>query len=288
MKVFITGGGGLLGGKLRKILVDYKFDVYASFYDKLIIGDNFYQMDITKKNDVFHILKKVSPDVIVHTAAYTDVDGCEKDRNTAFLINIKGTINLANVAEKLNAKFVYISTDYVFNGKKGRYTEDETTDPINYYGITKLEGEKIVSKICSNFVIARPAVIYGSEKKNFVTWVVDMLKNRKNINIVTDQYVSPTLNIDLAEQLKVLIEKDLNGVFHTSGRDRISRYDFVRCIAEVFNLNENFINPIKMKDMNWIAQRPKDSSLDISKMVKFKKPYSVKESLSLFREEGEL
>lgn len=284
MKILITGGSSLLGQQLSETLEENNFDVFTSFYNNAIIKKNCFQMDITKKDEVLSVLKKISPNVVIHTAAYTNVDGCEKNKEFAFNVNVQGTVNIANAAEKLNSKFVYISTDYVFNGKQGRYKEDDETNPIDYYGVTKLKGEKYVRNICSNYVIARPSVIYGNEKKNFVTWVIDMLKNKKKINIVTDQFVSPTLNIDLSEQLLALLEKDITGVFHTAGGERISRYDFVKKITEVFNLKETFIKPITMEDLNWIAQRPKDSSLNISKISKLKKPYPIKKSLMILKE----
>lgn len=287
MRVLITGGSGLLGAKLREVFEENKYDVYALFHSKPITRKNYFQIDITQKDDVFHVLKKISPDVVVHTAAYTNVDGCEKDKGTAFAVNVQGTENVASATEKLHAKFVYISTDYVFNGNKGRYKEEDATDPIDYYGVTKLEGEKSVTNVCSDFVIARPSVIYGAVKINFVTWAIDMLKKKKNFNIVNDQYVSPTFNGDLAEQLVALIDQDETGIFHTAGGERISRYDFVKSIADIFNFEETFINPIKMEDMNWIARRPKDSSLDVSKISKYKKPYLIRESLTLFKEEIE-
>jgi len=281
MKVLITGSRGLLGMKLEEIFKENDYNVYGIDILNQIEKNNYFPLDITQKENIEVIFKKVNPDVVVHTAAYTNVDGCEKDKKSAFAVNVQGTKNLAGSAEEIDAKFVYISTDYVFNGEKGRYKENDDTDPIDYYGVTKLEGEKYVEKICTNFIIARSSVIYGSNKNNFVTWVVDMLKKGKKINIVTDQYVSPTLNIDLAEQLVALIDKDVLGVFHTAGRDRINRYDFVNVIADVFDLDESLVNPVRMDDMNWIAKRPRDSSLDISKISEIKKPYKVREAVRL-------
>lgn len=285
MKVLITGSSGMLGMKLEEVLKENDHDVYATFHQSPIEKEKSFQLDVTLAEDVDQVLKKVSPDVVVHTAAYTNVDGCEKDRDTAFAVNAQGTRNLADSTEKMGAKFVYVSTDYVFDGEKGFYKENDATNPINYYGTTKLEGEEAVKKICSDFIIARASVIYGVNRKNFVTWVVDALEKGKHINIVTDQYVSPTLNTDLAEQLVALIEKDTKGVFHTAGGERISRYDFVRGIADIFGLGKNLINPVRMADINWIARRPMDSSLDVSKISKFKKPCSVKESVRSFRKE---
>lgn len=285
MKVLITGSSGTLGMKLKKVLKENDHDVYATFHQSPIEKEKSFQLDVILAEDVDRVLKKVSPDVVVHTAAYTNVDGCEKDRDTAFAVNAQGTRNLADSAEKMGAKFVYVSTDYVFDGEKGFYKENDAANPINYYGTTKLGGEEAVKKICSEFIIARTSVIYGANKKNFVTWVVDALEKGKHINIVTDQHVSPTLNTDLAEQLVALIEKDTKGVFHTAGGERISRYDFVNVIADLFGLDKNLINPVRMADINWIARRPMDSSLDVSKIAKFKKPCSVKESVRSFRKE---
>ena len=285
MKVLITGGSGLLGVKLWEILEENDYEVYASFHKNPIDGKNCFQMDITQKDDVFHALKKVSPDVVVHTAAYTNVDSCEKSRKKAFDVNVKGTENVANAIEKIDARLVYISTDYVFDGDSGFYKENDSTNPVNYYGLTKLEGEESVKKICSSFAIARTSVIYGSNKRNFATWVIDQLKRGEQVNIVTDQYVSPTLNIDLAEQLLGLIEEDARGVFHTAGGERISRYDFTMVVADVFGLDKNLIGPAKMEDMSWYAKRPVDSSLDVSKISEIKKPYILKEAVRLLKED---
>jgi dTDP-4-dehydrorhamnose reductase len=284
MKVLIIGGSGLLGMKLWEVCEEKNYDVYASFHQNPITRKNCFQMDITRKKDVFHVLRKVSPDWVVHTAAYTNVDDCEKNRNRAFDVNVKGTENVANAVEKIDAKLVYISTDYVFDGEKGFYKEDDLVNPVNYYGLTKLEGEKVVKNICRNFAIARTSVIYGGNKRNFVTWVIEHLAKGEQINIVTDQFVSPTFNVDLAEQLLGLIRNDERGVFHTAGRERISRYDFTMVVADVFGLDKDLINPVKMDDVHWLARRPLDSSLDVSKISEIKKPYIVKEAVRLLQE----
>ena len=285
MKILVIGGSGLLGNKLYQLLEESNYDVYSTFYKNPNYAKNCFQLDITSKDQVNHVLNKVSPDVVVQTAAYTNVDDCERNRDRAYDINVMGTKNIAIAANKLSAKLVYISTDYVFDGKKGLYIEDDPLNPINYYGLTKLEGEEIVKKICSNFIIARTSVIYGSNKINFVTWIIDQLKKGKQIDIVTDQYVSPTLNIDLAEQLLGLIEKDARGVYHTAGGERISRYDFSMAIADVFDLDKDLINPAKMEDFNWPAKRPVDSSLDLSKISEIKKPCIVKEGVKMLQED---
>jgi len=151
--------------------------------------------------------------------------------------------------------------------------------------MTKLRGENIVKKICSNYIIARTSVIYGANKNNFVTWIISNLKNNKKISIVNDQFNSPTYNINISEQLITLIENDLKGVFHTASSERINRYDFALKIADIFDYNTNLIKPTKMDNMSWIAKRPKDTSLCTSKIANFIKTYKVTEALELLRKE---
>jgi len=144
---------------------------------------------------------------------------------------------------------------------------------------------RYVQETCDDFAIARTSVIYGYNKKNFVTWIIGELEKKRQVKIVADQWVSPTLNIDLAKQVLALIEKDREGIFHTAGGERINRYDFSLKIAEVFDFDKNLITPTEMGKMKWIAKRPRDSSLNISKISEIKKPYKVEESLQLLKKE---
>ena len=283
MRILITGGSGLLGQVLELKLKEHDYDVYSTFNKNPLPQNKKFKLDITNKNNVDHILKMSSPDVIVHTAAYTNVDKCEKNKDIAYAINVKGTENIVEFGRQTNTKLIYISTDYVFDGKKGLYGETDSANPINYYGFTKFQGEELVVKKLNDFIIARASVIFGVNKRNFVTWLIDQLNIGREINIVNNQYVSPTLNIDLVEQIIELIENNQIGIFHTAGAERISRYDFAIAVADAFDLDTNLVKPIKMDKMDWLAQRPKDSSLDVSKISDFKKPYRVKKSLHIFK-----
>ena len=286
MKVLVIGGSGLFGKKLRDVLEENNFDVYVTYNQTPPVKkDKSYKLDITQKKDLDFIFKKINPDLIVHSAAFTNVDECERNKYLAYIINARATTNIAESGKKIKSKLIYISTDYVFDGEKGFYQEDEKTGPINYYGITKLKGEKAVKIICNNFIIARTSVIFGNNIGNSATWMIDKIKKGREVNIVIDQYVSPTLNVDLAEQIVSLIEKDATGIFHTAGAERISRYDFAMVIADVFNLNKSLITPVKTVDMNWLALRPKDSSLNVTKISNLKKPFKVKKAVSLLKEE---
>lgn len=285
MKILLTGGSGLFGRAFIDLIKGTLHELYATYNQNPLNIENAISLDITDVKQVKKIIiEKIAPDIIVHAAAFTNVDKCEVEKNKAYEINAKATENIAKTANEIHAKMIYISTDYVFDGEKGMYSEEDETNPINYYGSTKLEGEKAVIENCNDYIIARTSVIYGANKKNFATWVINELKDGREINIITDQWVSPTLNMDLAEQILALIEKDEHGIFHTAGGERISRYDFVIKLAEIFGFNKELVNPATSDKMKWIARRPRDSSLNVSKISNIKKPYKVSYALEKLKE----
>jgi dTDP-4-dehydrorhamnose reductase len=257
--------------------------VYATYHSDVFDDDYFFPLDISDAAYTMAFIDEMKPDVVVLTAAYTNVDGCEKNKEDAFSLNVTGTKNVAEACETVGAKMVYISSDYVFNGMKGHYSETDGTDPIDYYGLTKLMGEEQVKSICSNFIIARTSVLYGIHKPNFVTWLISQLEKKKSFEIVTDQIISPTYTFDLSEQLLALLDRDACGMFHTAGGEILSRFDMAVRIAEVFDYDVDLVKPTSMEMLSWVAKRPKDSSLNVSKIAKFKKPYSLEESLGLLR-----
>ena len=183
---------------------------------------------------------------MVHTAAETNVDRCEVNREHAWKVNVKGTRNIAEVCNGISAKVVYVSTDYVFDGGKGSYTEDDESNPVNYYGLTKLEGERCVTEICADHVIIRTSVLYGWHpwKPNFVKWVIESLREAKQISVVNDHFNSPTLADNLAEVMLEIIDRNLRGLYHTARRERINRFEFALKIAETFDLDSNLIKSI--------------------------------------------
>jgi dTDP-4-dehydrorhamnose reductase len=228
-------------------------------------------MDVTNEDEVRHVFDQVKPDIIVHAAAETNVDRCEIHRNAALAVNSEGTRIVAKACERDNGRMVYVSTDYVFDGKKGRYTEDDKPNPVNYYGLTKLMGEKHVTRLCKRFAILRTSVLYGvhAERPNFAMWVVRNLKQGKPLTIVEDHFNSPTLANNFAGSILEIANKGLEGIYHIAGSDRASRYEFAMKIAEMFDLDANLVRPIKMGELKaWIAKRPKDSSLSTDKVRK--------------------
>ena len=287
MKVFITGGSGLLGSKVAEIAFERGYDVYSGYNSHKPEFGEPVKFDLANPDSIVKAIGKVKPDIIIHSAALTDVDKCEVEKELAYRINVEGTKVVAEMARKLGSFMVYISTDYVFDGERGMYKEDDETNPINHYGYTKLLGEGY----CQDFCIARTCVIYGAKpasgKVNFVLWLINKLENGESVRIITDQFITPTLNTNLAKMVLECAERELRGIFHLAGATRVSRFEFAQKIAKEFGLDENLIMSAKMDDINWIAKRPKDSSLDTSKAQNLldEKPYDIKKALKVLKEE---
>ena len=277
MTKLLVIGGGLLGREIARTSRD-KFETALTYHSNQLEMENcqMYPMDITQN---VNIIESLSPDYIILTAAMTNVDRCEVDRADAWKVNALGPGKVAAVAEKVGAKLIYISTDYVFDGERGTYKESDPVAPINYYGESKLAGEKIAQQICPDCIIARTSVLYGwnPDRHNFVTWAIDQMEKGIKINIVNDQYTSPTLASNLADMLLGI--RDHEGVFHVCGSERINRYDFAVEIAIAFGLDESLINPTTSERLSWKAKRPRDSSMDVSKISRLTKSLNVKNGL---------
>jgi len=271
-------GGGLLGRAVASASrKSFRTALTYNSHPLQMEGCATYPMDVTGSVD---LIRSLMPEYIVLTAAMTNVDACEGDRIAAWKANALGPKNVASLAKAIGSKLIYVSTDYVFDGEHGMYREDEQTSPINYYGESKLAGERFVREICPDSVIARTSVLYGQNpvRQNFVTWAVDEMKKGNMINIVNDQYTSPTLSSNLADM--ILGIRDQTGVFHTCGSERINRYDLSIKIARAFRLDESLVNPIISNQLSWKARRPMDSSLDTTKVSRFAKPLNVEEGLN--------
>ena len=289
-KLLVTGASGLLGHKIVGLAKE-GYTVVPS-HNTRSLHPNSLKLDITSLNETRKLFDKLKPTAVVHTASETNVDRCETEREHAWKVNVEGTYNIALACAKTNTKLVHISTDYVFDGEKGNYNEEDKANPINYYGLTKLEGEKQVAKNCKNYAILRTSVLYGWHpwKQNFATWTINQLKQNKELTVVEDHYNTPTLADNLAEMALEIAVKDLQGLFHASGSERINRYEFARQIAETFNLNPHLIKPIKMSQLTmWKAKRPEDSSLSTEKIKRQlrTKPINITEGLRKMLEEHE-
>jgi dTDP-4-dehydrorhamnose reductase len=269
LKILITGASGLLGSKMAEIANRRDYQVYSGYIKDKPLHGTPVRFDVSDNNQVGKAFEKVKPEVVVHSAALTDVDKCETDKQLAWKTNVIGTKNIAEATRRNKAFLIYVSTDYVFNGQKGKYDENDKPDPINYYGLTKLEAECLIEGLIEDYCIARGSVIYGSTpaagKINFALWLLNKLNRKEQVNIVIDQWNSPTLNSSMAEMALEIAERKLKGIFHTSGATRISRFDFARLIAQTFSLDDNLINAATSANFSWAANRPRDSSLNTAK-----------------------
>ena len=276
-KILILGANGFLGSNIiqlrsknKKFFKDFSFiaaDLHNNNIDKAV---PFYHIDITHQEDVYKRIVSLSPDIIVLTAAMTNVDQNEKDKRLATKINVEGPKNVIKACKQINSKLIFMSTDFVFDGRnKGYYTEEDIPNPISHYGKTKFDAELAIVNSDIDHLICRTAVLYGwnNEKLNFITWVLKKLQDKEQINIVTDQINNPTYVRNLAEIILKLIEKKASGIYHSAGDDALSRYEIAIKCAEVFEHDKKLINPIE--SLNQVAIRPKNASLNIAKLKSF-------------------
>ena len=271
-KVLITGSNGLLGRSLRRCLLQYKFFVIATGlgadrFDEL--GGVYEEMDITSLHSCKSILDKYKPDIIVNTAALTNVDDCENNKQACLNINATSIMNYIPFLLKYNIHFIQLSTDFVFSGIKGGYLETDFCDPVNYYGFSKLESEKILLNNLINFTIVRTSLVYSNDNlnDNFLSWIKSSLSQKMKLNIVDDQYRTPTFLTDLIQAILKIIDLKKYGIYHISSGERLSIYKIVCNIAKYYGYNTALITKTNSKVLNQVAQRPKDSSLLINKAI---------------------
>ena len=256
MKFFVTGGAGQLGYDLINEIEKRGHNYLAPSIEEL---------DIRDKESLFKTIKEYNPDVIYHCAAYTAVDKAEEEKELCYSINVTGTKNIVEIARELGIKVVYISTDYVFNGtKEGYYNESDMPNPINYYGYTKLEGEKLVSKL-DDYLIVRISWVFGINGKNFIRTMLELAETKNELNVVSDQVGSPTYTEDLSKILLDMVEKNKQGIFHVTNEEYCSWYEFAKYIFEINNINIK-VNPVLTKDYKTLAKRPLNSKLSKDKL----------------------
>lgn len=268
MKVLITGANGLSGQAITSIFsreTDYEL-ILTSVEDKpfLDYGNTYQVLDITIKENVKRLIEFYLPDVIINCAAYTNVDKCESEREFSWKLNVDGVKNLIIASRKTGAKIIHYSTDYVFDGKNGPYTENSIPNPISFYGREKLASENALITSDINFAIIRTLVLYGignNVKPNFALWMIDKLKNNQPLNVVTDQISNVTMIDDLAFGTLKIMEKNCSGIYNIAGADILSRFEFAMKMCEVFKYNKELVLPITTASLNQAAPRPLKSGL---------------------------
>src|SRR3989338_9854475 len=286
MKFLVTGSAGLVGSQVVKDLTDLNHQVYSSYHDTKPEYGIATKLDLRNPNDIISVLDKIKPDRIIHLAALTNVDLCETEKDLATKINEKATEILAKQAAKIDAFFVYVSTDYIFDGIKGMKKENDTPNPLGFYGKSKLAGELALNNLASGYSIARTSTPFGihKTKKSFPLWVKENLEAKKEINVLTDQFTSPTYVPNLSKMLIEIATRQIAGIIHVSGATRISRYEMAEMIADKLDLDKKLLNPISISEMNGTELGPKDSSLDVSykNSILQNKPQKIEDSLNLF------
>lgn len=265
MKLLVTGGKGQLGCQLKYIIEKNSSDIgelderFKNCQCKFIDYD---ELDITNYNEVISFVSSFKPDVIINCAAFTNVDGCESERDIAYKVNTIGPRNLAIACEKYDTKLLHVSTDYVFNGEGTvPFKEYDIPNPVSVYGKTKLMGEQYVRENCNRYFIVRTAWLYGQWGKNFVYTIMKAAKDKGHLDVVEDQRGNPTYAEDLAHHILKIILTDEYGIYHCTGTGECSWYDFACKIIEYSGI-ECTVSPITSDKIDRAAKRPAYSSLD--------------------------
>lgn len=292
-RILVVGSNGMLGQRIIHHFENKpKVELLASSAEEYSYnGDTSYTIvDLCRRESIKNLIYDFFPDVIINTAAFTNVDLCETERETAWKVNVRGVEYLAETARIIDAHLIHISTDYVFDGKNGPYTENSKPRPISYYGRTKLASENAIRLVSPIHTIIRTNVLYGPVKMgrpDFVKWVVTNLRENKSIRIVTDQINNPTYIDDIVQAIDTIVEFKKQGIFNIGGSEFLSRYDFTHRIADYFNLDKELIKPIVTSELNQPAPRPLKSGLVILKaetMLNYK-PHSLNESFRKIKKE---
>jgi dTDP-4-dehydrorhamnose reductase len=272
-KVLITGANGFLGYYLTELLLKNNFTVIATgrgqsrlpFQD---VGFQYISLDFTQKELVENLIATHQPGIVVHCGAVSKPDECERDRHHAYQTNVAATIHLLNACNKVGSRFIFLSTDFVFDGTTGMYREEDERSAVNYYGQTKILAEDAVMRYPHSWAIVRTVLVYGkpfANRDNLLTVVSKALKEGRSLTIFSDQLRTPTYVEDLADGILRIIERNANGIFHLSGIDRLSPYEVAVSVAHYLNLDASLIKEITEKDLKEPAKRPLKTGFTISK-----------------------
>ncbi len=273
-KILITGSNGLLGQKLVHLLKNNpEVELIATSKGENRISDTqgyrYHSLDITNRNEVLDAIGEFRPDAVINTAAMTNVDACEIQKELCWDLNVNAVKYFIEAAEKYPFHFVHLSTDFVFDGENGPYRETDQPNPLSYYGKSKYEAEKLLQSSAIRWAIARTIIVYGvgeqMSRSNIVLWAKQALENRQELTIVDDQFRSPTLAEDLAQGCYLIVQKQAEGIYHLSGKDLMSIYELVQRVAGFYGLDKNLIKPIKTASLNQAAKRPPKTGFIIEK-----------------------
>lgn len=291
-KILVTGSNGLVGQKLTDfILSQSNFYLIATSRGKnrhpIQKGYTYIDLDICDAESVRQVLKKYRPTAIIHTAAMTNVDACETDQLACQTLNVDAVKNLAEVCQEIHCQLVHISTDFIFDGENGPYTELDKPNPLNFYGQTKLEAENLLVASSCHWVVLRTIIVYGIVKdisrKNIVLWAKNALEKGDPIQVVSDQWRMPTLAEDLAACCLLAIKHHAQGIYNASGKDMMSISELVEQVADFWHLDKSLIIPISSNGLAQTAKRPKRTGFVLDKSMNNLgyRPHSFKEGLAI-------
>jgi len=274
MRVLITGSNGLLGQKLVQLILEKGDELIATARgeNRLPIPEedySYHSMDITNKEQVLKVIGEVKPDVVIHTAAMTNVDQCETEREACWKLNVDAVEYIIEACEATGAYLVHLSTDFIFDGEAGPYDEEATPNPVSYYGDSKLAAEKLLFDSDIKYGIARTVLVYGiahdMSRSNIILWVKGSLEAGKDIKVVDDQLRSPTLAEDLAIGCYLMAEKRAEGVFNISGKDLLTPFDMAVKTADFFKLDTSTMTRADASSFTQTAKRPPKTGFNIDK-----------------------
>ena len=296
MKILITGSNGLLGQKLlHKLRVDNSVELIATSRGENRVSEQsnykYLALDITDEKAVAQIIAMQKPDVVINTAAMTNVDLCEAEKEDCDALNVNAVQYLADACQQIDAHLIHISTDFIFDGEDGPYKEEDEPNPLSYYGLSKLKSEQLLQTHAVKWTVLRTIIVFGVgenlSKGNIVLWAKGALEKGDPLNIIDDQFRAPTLAEDLADACVLAAKKKAFGVFNASGKDIMSIYEIVERIANHYGNTTENLNKISTATLNQTAGRPPKTGfiLDKSKKVLGYNPHSFEECLTIIDEQ---
>lgn len=263
-KILLIGSTGFLGKKLRSLLAS-RYEIIGTGYSRAQENNATITLDITNPENVKEVIEKINPGIVILAAALADMDRCETDKDLAIKINVTGVKNVVNCC--LNRVLVHYSSDAVFDGIRGNYHEDDTPNPVNFYGETKLRGEQMV-KTLPNYLILRTCFIYSDQPNSpkFIPWLIRNLSQGKKANVATDLVTRPTLIDDLAKATLLLLQKKCRGTYHVAGASALSCYQMAIYIVKRWGFDQSLVRPVKRAELPWKAPRGEHATLNIDKL----------------------
>ncbi len=264
-RILVVGAKGMLGRDLVKVLYStFRTDKHSNWE---VLEWDIDEIDIREEKRTVTKIESFRPEIVINVAGYTDVDGCESNEEKAFAVNAEGMKHVALGALRCRAKVVYLSTDYIFDGKKREpYLEDDPPHPLSVYGRSKWKGEQYVRELVEDALIVRTQWLYGRNGNNFVTSILRQVREKKVFSIVNDQIGSPTYTVDLSEAISVLLQFDARGVFHVANSDLCTWYTFGQAILKLSGMERVKVIPISSKELGRPAVRPPYSVLHCQKL----------------------